>query len=196
MQQTVNCETLPNALPILYEALLNADGFFTRLLASVEDGSRSSNVRSVQAGDTRIGGGIVANCGTIFYVDDNPKSRRLLTSVIKSCGFDVVSSGDPVEALSRIKKTSFDLALLDYQMPNFTGAQLAQKIKSTKPDIPVVLISGFSALPPFELIFVDAHVGRGATLDELLEIMHSLMHSRFAFAHKSFSRRDWRRALI
>jgi CheY-like chemotaxis protein len=89
----------------------------------------------------------MVNCGSIFYVDDNPKSRRLLTSVIRSCGFEVVSSGDPMQALSRIRTTSFDLALLDYQMPNLTGAQLAQKIKSTKPEVPVVLISGFSALP-------------------------------------------------
>ncbi len=114
----------------------------------------------------------------IFYVDDNPKSRRLLTSVMKSCGFEVMSAGDPIEALSRIKKISFDLALLDYQMPHLTGSQLAQKIKGLKPNVPVVLISGLSALPPFELIFVDAHIGRGATLDELLDTMRSLIHSR------------------
>jgi hypothetical protein len=57
-----------------------------------------------------------------------------------------------------------------------TGSQLAQKIKCAKPDVPVVLLSGFSALPPFELIFVDAHVGRGATLDELLDTMRNLIH--------------------
>lgn len=123
----------------------------------------------------------MANHGTIFYVDDNPKSRRLLSSVIGSCGFNVVSAGDPLEALSRIRKSSFDLALLDYQMPHLTGPQLAQKIKSTKPDVPVVLISGFSALPAFELIFVDAHVGRGATLDDLLDTIRRLIDSRHAF---------------
>ena len=123
----------------------------------------------------------MVNHGTIFYVDDNPKSRRLLTSVIRSCGFEVVSAGDPIEALSRIRKSSFDLALLDYQMPHLTGSQLAQKIKSAKPDVPVVLLSGFSALPPFELIFVDAHVGRGATLDELLDTIRRLIDSRYAF---------------
>jgi CheY-like chemotaxis protein len=131
------------------------------------------------------------NQGTIFYVDDNPKSRRLLTSVMRSCGFDVVSAGDPFEALSRIRKSSFDLALLDYQMPHLTGAQLARKIKSMKPEVPVVLISGFSALPAFELIFVDAHVGRGATLDDLLDTMQSLIHSRYDFVEKSSARREW-----
>ncbi len=53
---------------------------------------------------------------------------------------------------------------------------LAQKIKWFKPDLPIVLISGFSFLPPDELLFVDAHIGRGATLGELLETMRLLIH--------------------
>lgn len=121
------------------------------------------------------------NCGTIFYVDDNPKSRRLLSSVMKSCGFDVLGIGDPIEAVSRIRKSIFDLALLDYQMPHLTGSELAHKIKSVKPEAPIVLISGFSALPPFELSFVDAHLGRGATMDELLDTIRNLIHSGSAF---------------
>ena len=123
----------------------------------------------------------MVNCGTIFYVDDNPKSRRLLSSVMKSCGFDVLSIGDPIEAVSRIRKSSFDLALLDYQMPHLTGSELAHKIKSVKPYAPIVLISGFSALPPFELNFVDAHLGRGATVDELLDTIRNLIDSSSAF---------------
>jgi len=118
------------------------------------------------------------NYGKIFYVDDNPKSRRLLTSVISSSGFEVISAGDPIEALSRIRKGCFDLFLLDYQMPHLTGSQLARKLKRTRPDVPVVLISGLAALPPFELISVDAHLGRGATLDELLDTMRDLIQSR------------------
>jgi CheY-like chemotaxis protein len=100
---------------------------------------------------------------------------------MKSCGFDVLGIGDPIEAVSRIRKTSFDLALLDYQMPHLTGSELAHKIKSVKPQSPIVLISGFSALPPFELSFVDAHLGRGATLDELLDTIRNLIHSGSAF---------------
>ena len=128
----------------------------------------------------------MVNHGTIFYVDDNPKLRRLLTSVIRSCGFDVLSIGDPIEAVSRMRKSSFDLALLDYQMPHLTGSELAQRIKSAKPDMPIVLISGFSALPPFELNFVDAHLGRGVTLDELLDTIRSLIHSKTAVKTNPF----------
>jgi two-component system, sensor histidine kinase and response regulator len=136
----------------------------------------------------------MTNQGTIFYVDDNPKSRRLLTSVIRSCGFEVISVGDPIEALSRIGRGCFDLILLDYQMPHLTGSQLAQQLKRRKPDVPVVLLSGLAALPPFELIFVDAHVGRGATLDELLDTMRNLIHSKHTCAEPGQVQLELRRA--
>jgi CheY-like chemotaxis protein len=113
--------------------------------------------------------------GTIFYVDDNPRARRLLGSILKSCGFEIISEGDPSHALTRSKTISFDLLLLDYQMPRLSGSVLAQSFKNLKPDVPIVLISGLSCLPPAELVFVDAHIGRGSTLDELIESIKMLI---------------------
>ena len=112
---------------------------------------------------------------TVLYVDDNPKSSRLLTSVLEECNFRVISKNDPVEALALCRRTSFDLALLDYEMPAMTGAQLAREIKYLMPDVPVVLISGRTAIPPAELEFVDAHFGFGTSLDDLLWTMRILV---------------------
>jgi CheY-like chemotaxis protein len=114
------------------------------------------------------------NRTTVFYVDDNPKSSRLLTSVLEECGFRVITSHDPVEAIGLCKRTSFDLALLDYEMPGMTGSQLAQEIKFLVPDAPVVLISGYALLPATELLFIDAHFGLGTALDDLLWTMRTL----------------------
>jgi len=116
----------------------------------------------------------IENRTTVFYVDDNLKSSRLLTSVLEECGFRVITAHDPVEALGRCRRTSFDLALLDYDMPGMTGSQLAQEIKFLVPDAPVVLISGYAALPATELLFVDAHFGFGTALDDLLWTMRTL----------------------
>ena len=114
------------------------------------------------------------NRTTVFYVDDNPKSSRLLTSVLETCGFQVIAAHDPVEALGLCRRMSFDLALLDYDMPGMTGSQLAQEIKFLVPDAPIVLISGYAVLPPTELVFVDAHFGLGTCLDDLLWTMRTL----------------------
>ncbi len=114
------------------------------------------------------------NRTTVFYVDDNPKSSRLLTAVLEECGFRVISRNDPIEALALCKRTYFDLALLDYEMPSLSGSKLAQEIKYLAPDVPVILISGRTALPPTELAFVDAHFGFGTSLDDLLWTMRIL----------------------
>jgi CheY-like chemotaxis protein len=114
------------------------------------------------------------NRTTVFYVDDNPKSSRLLTGVLEECGFRVITKNDPVEALSLCKRTYFDVALLDYEMPLMSGSRLAQEIKFLMPDVPVILISGRTDLPSSELVFVDAHFGFGTALDDLLSTMRHL----------------------
>ena len=115
---------------------------------------------------------------TVFYVDDNDRSRGFLSSILTEYGFEMITAADPVEALGRCKGISFDLALVDYQMPSLTGSQLAQEIKCLDPDIPVVLISGHTGLPAQEMMFVDAHFGRGSRLDDLVDTMRRLTNSK------------------
>ena len=114
---------------------------------------------------------------TVFYVDDNARSRRLLSSVLAECGFEMITATDPVEALCRCRETCFDLALLDYEMPSLTGSQLAREIKHLTPNVPIVLLSGYAALPDTELVFVDAHFGHGTHLDDLVDTMRRLTNS-------------------
>jgi len=111
---------------------------------------------------------------TVLYVDDNPKSSRLLTSVLEECGFRMISRNDPQEALTLCRRFSIDLALLDYEMPKMSGANLAREIKHLMPEVPVVLISGRTSIPAAELEFVDAHFGFGTSLDDLLWSMRIL----------------------
>jgi len=115
---------------------------------------------------------------TVFYVDDNDRSRRLLSSILAEYGFEMITAADPTEALRRCGNISFDLALLDYEMPALTGSQLARHMKSVAPDIPVVLISGHTVLPTQDLMFVDAHFGYGTTLDDLVDTMRRLTKSK------------------
>jgi len=134
------------------------------------------------------------NRTTVLYVDDNPKSSRLLSSVLEECGFQVITKNDPMEALALCQRTYFDLALLDYEMPAMSGARLAQKIKCLVPDVPVVLLSGRATLPSSELAFVDTHFGFGTSLDDLLWTMRILTRPKVVVAehdcagHKEMTR--------
>ncbi|MGB9233987.1 MAG: response regulator [Terriglobales bacterium] len=117
---------------------------------------------------------------TVLYVDDNPRSSRLLAGVLEQCGFRIIAKNDPAEALDLCRRSSFDLALLDYEMPAISGSCLAREIKLLMPDLPVVLISGRTGLPAPELEFVDAHFGFGTSLDDLLWTMRILVTPKVA----------------
>jgi CheY-like chemotaxis protein len=127
----------------------------------------------------------------VFYVDDNPKSSRLLTSILRRCGFEVITANDPIEALAVCERITFDVALLDYGMPQMRGPELAQEMKFLKPDIPIVLISGKAILPQTDLAFVDAHFGAGSDLDELVDRLRTLAQAKLVPARVGQSITHW-----
>ena len=62
-------------------------------------------------------------------------------------GYEVVSRSNGVEALElfRTKPDLFDLVITDMTMPNMTGDKLAKELMKIRPDIPIILCTGYSA---------------------------------------------------
>src|SRR5882724_2088197 len=119
----------------------------------------------------------VMNTGsTVLYVNDNPKSLRLLASILDDCGFEVRTAAAPWAAIELIHSHTFALALLNYQLPDMTGAQLAQEIRGLDLSLPIILMSGMSSLPAGELVYVDAHIGRESSVEDLTHLMRQLMN--------------------
>jgi CheY-like chemotaxis protein len=115
------------------------------------------------------------NRSVVLYVNESPKARRLLASTLEDRGFQMRTADGAIAALELIRGNSFALTLLDYQMPEMSGAQLAQEIRGLDPALPIILISGLSFLSAGELVYVDAHMGQGSTLEDLTDMMRALM---------------------
>jgi CheY-like chemotaxis protein len=116
-----------------------------------------------------------ANQRTVLYVDDNPKALRMLKLVIEGSGYKVVTARDAGEALQGMQRSGCDLVLVNYRMLKMIGSDPILAIRRFSPGTPVVLISGYALLPPQELSHVDAHVGKGSTLDILLDKIRELV---------------------
>ncbi|MGB8581953.1 MAG: response regulator [Candidatus Sulfotelmatobacter sp.] len=112
---------------------------------------------------------------TVFYVDDNPRALRVLTSVLEGCGFKMVIACNTGEAFERMEQSAFGLVLLTYRLPRMISFKLAREIKRLSPGTPIILVSGHTLVAPEELTYVDAYVGKGATLDSLLTQMRLLI---------------------
>lgn len=113
---------------------------------------------------------------TVLYVNDNPKSLRLLASILEDCGFEVKTAAAPWAAIELVHTDAISLVLLNYHLPEMTGAHLAQEIRGLDSSAPIVLMSGMSSLPAGELACVDAHIGRDASIEDLTHLMRQLMN--------------------
>jgi DNA-binding response OmpR family regulator len=75
----------------------------------------------------------------ILVTDDDATTRQMIRGVLKKKGYTVSTAPDGAAALRLIKKTKFDLVLLDIWMPKMTGLGLLGKLQSEK-QIPKIIV--------------------------------------------------------
>ncbi len=83
----------------------------------------------------------------ILFVDDEPGVVNLGQKMLERLGYRVRIRTSSIEALELFKKQPemFDMVITDTTMPQMTGDVLAQELLKIRPDIPIILCSGFSA---------------------------------------------------
>ncbi len=92
--------------------------------------------------------GIVKGDGQrILLVDDEQALVEVGQAILSRLGYEVVATTtDSVAALELFRREpgSFDLIITDYTMPHMTGLDLSKEILSIKPEMPIILCTGFS----------------------------------------------------
>ena len=107
--------------------------FLPRVAAISEQ--KEEEVSSVPGGRERV-----------LFVDDEVALVELARDVLERLGYEVVTRMDSIETLEvfRADPDGFDIVITDQTMPNLTGVELAKKIMGIRPDIPIILCTGFS----------------------------------------------------
>ncbi|MBF0232686.1 MAG: response regulator [Desulfamplus sp.] len=82
----------------------------------------------------------------ILLVDDESSIIDMEKQMLERLGYHITGFTDSVDALAALKTdiSSFDLVITDMHMPKLTGMQLAEKLIAVRPDLPVILCTGFS----------------------------------------------------
>ena len=84
--------------------------------------------------------------GHILVVDDEQETCDLLEMSLGRHGFKVTASTNAQRALDLVAEQDFDVVLTDLQMPEMTGLDLCERVLGTRPDMPVVVITGQGSL--------------------------------------------------
>jgi CheY-like chemotaxis protein len=82
----------------------------------------------------------------VLFVDDEAVLTRLWHTVLTRLGYDVTTCTDSEEALRLFRDAPerYDIVVTDQAMPGLTGDALIQELRRLRPDLPVVLCTGFS----------------------------------------------------
>ena len=82
----------------------------------------------------------------ILVVDDEPVVRRFAARVLEDEGFEVLEAADGAEALQLLhgRVPEVDAVLSDIVMPKLNGVELMQALATTRPLLPVLLMSGYA----------------------------------------------------
>ena len=84
--------------------------------------------------------------GTVLVVDDDKSVIRVCATMVKLIGLTVITSSDGADAVRTFRKRcdEIDLVLMDLTMPNMDGVAAMHELRCIKPDIRVILSSGFN----------------------------------------------------
>jgi PAS domain S-box-containing protein len=83
--------------------------------------------------------------GTALLVDDEELVRMSTADMLHDLGYEVIEVASGEHAMRMVNAgTNFDLLVTDHLMPGMTGTELIQEVRSSRPGIPVLLVSGYA----------------------------------------------------
>ncbi len=84
--------------------------------------------------------------GCVLVVDDEAAIRAVASEILATLGFEVLTAEDGLEAVRifQAKGSTIDLVLLDLTMPHLDGYQALEQMRALRPDVRVLLSSGFA----------------------------------------------------
>ena len=97
----------------------------------------------------------------LLLAEDEERVRRLAARALRSAGYEVVEVADGAEALERARELgdALDGVVSDVVMPGLSGTALAETLRRERPELPVVLMSGYPEVPggspvPDDVVFL------------------------------------------
>ena len=83
----------------------------------------------------------------LLIVDDEENVRNALQRWFELAGYEVELAEDGVVAVEKATETDYDAITMDLQMPRMNGTDAIRHIKEARPEIPIIILTGYHAQP-------------------------------------------------
>ena len=110
----------------------------------------------------------------VFIVDDDPDMTSIFSLGLQDEGFEVYTSNDPLEVLSRFKPNYYDLMLIDISMPKMNGIDLSKQILELDLNVKICFITaGEANIEVLRELYPTRDIGcfikKPVTIDQLVK---------------------------
>lgn len=121
------------------------------------------------------------NMECALIVDDELLNTNFLEELLEDVGYSFDSFNSALEALEAFKADpdKYQIILTDQTMPKMNGAQLIKAIHAIRPEIPVIMMSGYDqtvTMENAENFGIDFFITKPVSIDRLTKAMHDLLH--------------------
>jgi len=118
-------------------------------------------------------------CPTVLCVDDDAAIRALYEALLSRYGYEVLAAHSGHHALHvfHSKENEIDAVILDYEMPEMNGLELATRLKRHDPTLPVIMVSGSGHVLEDMVPFVDAAMTKGVPIRHIVDRLELLLAS-------------------
>jgi len=117
----------------------------------------------------------------ILIVDDEPGIRKALSLLLKKEGYDIVTAGNGIDAMSIFNNTSVDLVISDLKMAPITGIELLMELKKMDSSVEVIMITAFGTVESAVSAMKEGasdYITKPFNSDELLMRVRSSLEKR------------------
>src|SRR5664280_3883235 len=111
----------------------------------------------------------------VLCVDDEVVGLRVRKILLERAGYRVITAPDGNSGIELFASQPVDAVVLDYAMPGMHGGEVAKKMRQTKPDVPILLLSAYVGLPEEVSSLVDVYMTKGEGAPALLEKLGNLL---------------------
>jgi PAS domain S-box-containing protein len=112
----------------------------------------------------------------ILCIDDDEVVLRIRKLLMTGAGYEVLTASSGESGLDLFRSNSVDLVLSDHFLRDSNGTEIAREMKTLKPEVPILLVSGGEK--PADLGFADSYVSKGDPPNVLLGVMAELLKQR------------------
>lgn len=117
----------------------------------------------------------------ILVVDDQESMRDMLVDLLDTMGHEARTASGGAEALDALRREVVDLVITDLNMPQMDGLELTKRIKSTSPQVPVIVITGYGAFHTERQVLAagaDGYIPKPCTVHRVQETVNAALGAR------------------